>query len=218
MARLAALSIFASLASFITCADAAQFSADIVSLNANGDPAGPAGKLYVSDGKAHIETPDLANGFFVVDATTNASLFVRPAKSIFMEARQTNFLTQILVPVDPDDPCRTWQAMSASAEAAGQGGQWRCDRIGEETIDGRKTTAYSAVSPLNKRITGWIDQDLKILLKSQIEGGATFELKNIAEGPQPEALFEIPASYQKFDPQRLIEIVKKSDVWVEPIR
>jgi hypothetical protein len=141
---------------------------------------------------------------------------VRPAKEVFMEARQTTMLTQILVPLDPSDPCRTWQAMAVSAGAAAKG-QWTCDRGGEETIDGHKAIAYSAVSPLHKRITGWIDQDLKILMKNQIEGGASIELRNVEKGPQAAKLFEIPDQYQKFEPERLLELIKKSDVWVESV-
>jgi hypothetical protein len=42
------------------------------------------------------------------------------------------------------------------------------------------------------------------------------ELKNVQEGPQAAGLFEMPPNYAKFDPQRLIERIKQSDVWVEP--
>jgi hypothetical protein len=49
-----------------------------------------------------------------------------------------------------------------------------------------------------------------------VEGNAIIDLTNISEVPQPEGLFEVPAGYQKFDPQQLIERIKQSDVWVEP--
>jgi hypothetical protein len=220
IARLLPLSIIAWLATCVVDAEAAQFSADIVSVNANGEPAAQPGRLYVSDDKVRIETPDVAGGYFVVDETSNAAFFVRPAKEIFMEARQSSLLTQILISVDPADPCRKWQAMavSAGAAAAAHGGQWRCEQIGEEIIDGRKTIGYSMASPMKKQGAGWIDLELKILLRTKTEGGASIELKNIQEGPQPASLFEIPASFQKFDPQALLEIVKKSDAWVERVQ
>ena len=41
-------------------------------------------------------------------------------------------------------------------------------------------------------------------------------LESIVEGPQPPVLFSLPANYRKFDPLRLIEQIKQSDVWVEP--
>jgi hypothetical protein len=72
------------------------------------------------------------------------------------------------------------------------------------------------VSPREKANTQWIDPVLEFLVRSQTDNGIVIDLKNIREGPQPASLFEIPASYSKFDPRRLIEIIKRSDVWVEP--
>jgi len=218
IASLLTLGAVAWLSFFASLAMASQFSADIVSTDANGQPATPPGKLYVSDDKARIETPAVAGGFFVVDGAINAAFFVRPAKKIFMDAKQSSPLTQIFVPVDPEDPCRKWQAMAVNAGATETGGEWRCDRAGQEIIEGRKAIAYSAVSPLQKQSIEWIDPDLKFLIRSQTEGGVTIDLKNIQEGPQPASLFEIPANYGKFDPRQLIEIIKRSDVWVEPVK
>ena len=78
-------------------------SADIVSTNADGQPAGSPGKVYVSNDKVRIETPDVASGFFIVDGATNAAFFVRPSQRVFMDAKQSSPLTQILVPLDPED-------------------------------------------------------------------------------------------------------------------
>lgn len=201
-----------------SAATAAQFSADIVEWGADGQPKGPSGKVYVLDNKARIETPDVADGFFLVDGDANAAFFVRPTKRVFMDAKQSSQLTQILIPLDLDDPCLKQQAMAANAGATESGGQWRCNRIGPEIIGGRETIAYSAETPRGERISEWIDLELKVVVKSRIEGGATFELKNVRNGAQAASLFEIPASYQKFDPRQLIEIIKQSDVWVEPVK
>jgi hypothetical protein len=216
IASLLTLSSIAWLSLFGSFAEASQFSADIVSTNANGQPAVPAGKLYVSNDKVRIETPDVAGGFFLVVGAINAAFFVRPAQRVFMEAKQSSPLTQILVTVDPGDPCQKWQAMAVNAGATGKDGQWRCNQIGQQTIEGRKTVTYSVLSPLHKQNAAWIDPELKFPIRSQTEGGVAIDLKNIQEGPQPASLFEIPANYRKFDPRRLIEIIKQSDVWVEP--
>jgi hypothetical protein len=67
-------------------AQAQQFSANIV--RQRGAAARPAGRLRVLDGKVRIETPELADGFFLVDATKPSAYFVRPAARIYMDARR----------------------------------------------------------------------------------------------------------------------------------
>ena len=126
----AALGVLAGSAA----APAQQFSADIVVQR--GAATTPAGRLRVLDGKVRIETPEFADGFFLVDTAKPSAYFVRPASRIYMDARQSSQFTQLLVPLDPDQPCRQWQAMAHLAGLAEQG-DWRCERTGEEEIDGR---------------------------------------------------------------------------------
>jgi hypothetical protein len=46
--------------------------------------------------------------------------------------------------------------------------------------------------------TVWIDDRLHILSRSQdADDGDEMEIRNIKEGPQPEALFEAPPGYKK---------------------
>ena len=94
-------------------AQAQQFSADIV--RQRGAAATPAGRLRVLDGKVRIETSELADGFFLVDATKPSAYFVRPAARIYMDARQSSRLNQLLVPLDLNDPCMQWQDMATLA-------------------------------------------------------------------------------------------------------
>jgi hypothetical protein len=131
-----------------------------------------------------------------------------------MEARQSSPLTRLLIGVEPSNPCGQWQRMAIVAGSSEQGDRWDCLRIGEEKIGGRAAVAYHAHSA-GQDLMGWIDTDLKFPLKIQAEKVATFTLSNIEEKPQPPDLFEIPASYRKFDPRDLIERIKHSDVWVE---
>ncbi len=194
---------------------AQQFSADLVTTHADGRTITSAGKLRVFNDKVRIETPDFADGFFLTDGPNRATLFARPAERIFMDARQSSRLTQIFVSVDPGDPCRQWQMMAKFAGAANPGDPWRCERIGEEIIDGRHAAAYRAILPSGKDIVGWIDPSLKFPLRIKMEDGATIAARNIQEGPQPGPLFEIPPGFRKFDPQALIKRIKQSDVWVE---
>jgi hypothetical protein len=206
-----------ALAGFLLCgrapAQAQQFSADLVITRGDGAAAVPAGRLRVLNDKVRIETPDLADGFFLIDGAGPTAYFVRPAARVFMEARQSSRLTRIFVQVDPLDPCPQWQAMARLAGAADQG-DWRCERTGEGTIGGHSTTAYRAVSASGRELFGWIDAVRKFPLRIKTENGAIITAENIRDEPQPAQLFEIPPGFRKFDPQSLIERIKQSDVWV----
>jgi len=126
-------------------AQAQQFSADLVIIHADGKAAASAGKLRVFNDKARIETPDFADGFFLIDATNRAAYFARPAERVFMDARQSSRLTQMFVPIDLSDPCRQWHDMATLAGATDRNEPWRCERVGEEiNTDGRRSNPRGA--------------------------------------------------------------------------
>jgi hypothetical protein len=204
--------IAALLLSGRTQAEAQQFSADLVSTRDNLAST-PAGKLRVLDGKVRIETPELADGFFLVDGAKSAAYFVRPAARVFMDARQSSRLTRMFLAVDPDDPCLQWQAMARVAAVSNQG-DWHCERLGGERIGERSTAAYRAVSASGQEFSGWIDRQRKFPLRIKMEDGAVITLENVRDEPQLVQLFEIPPGFRKFDPQNLIQRIKQSDVWV----
>ena len=191
-----------------------QFSADLVTTRVDGTATAPAGKLRVFDNKVRIETPDFADGFFLVDEPNRAAYFARPTERIFMDARQSSRLTQLFVPVDLDDPCRQWQIMANLASGVDSSNGWRCEHIGEEIVDGRHAAVYRAISSPGRDIVGWIDPELKFPLRIKMEDGATITVENIQERPQSTRLFVIPTNFHKLDPQALIERIKQSDVWV----
>jgi hypothetical protein len=195
-------------------ARAQQFSADLVMVRHDGEAPTPAGRLRVSEKMVRLETPELADGFFLIDGDTPSAYFVRPAARIFMQARQSSRLTRVFVPVDPADPCRQWQAMAKLVGIAGQG-DWHCERTGEETIGARDTIRYLAVSGSGQEFSGWIDAVRKFPLRIETQDGTTVTAENIRDEPQPAQLFEMPAGLRKFDPRALIEQIKQSDVWVD---
>jgi hypothetical protein len=212
--RLMAWSLFTStcLSGFgVVAAQAQQFSADIVTRR--DDVSAPAGRLSVFDGRARIETAELPDGFFLVDTVKPSAYFVRPGARLYMDARQTSRLTRLFIPVDPDSPCRQWQAMAQLAGVAGEG-EWRCERTGEATIEGHRTIAFRVSSGAGQAYFGWIDPERRFPLQIKTEDGALITLERIKDEPQPSSSFEVPANLQKFSPEALIERIKQSDVWV----
>jgi hypothetical protein len=204
------------LAASALSAPARQFSADLIRTDAGGVEPRPAGKLNVVDNNVRIETSDVPGGFFLVLGDADAAYFVRPAQKIFMNAKQSSLLTQVFVAVDPNDPCRQWQAAARIAGAADRGTEWRCERGGEESTAERRAIKYRAMSPRKQQYLIWIDPRIDFVVRLEADDGSTVEVANIQEGPQPAQLFEIPAGYVKFDPQKLIDRIKQSDVWVWP--
>jgi hypothetical protein len=198
-----------AIAGFLLVSSAAaraqQFSADLVIMAHDGAAAAPAGKIRVFDDKVRLETPELADGFFLIDGARPTAYFVRPGARIFMDAKQSSRLTRMFVPVDPDNPCRQWQAM---AKLAG------VERTGEETIGTRSAIGYRVVPASGQEFLGWIDPARKFPLRIKTDDGAIIAAENIRDEPQPAQSFEMPANLLKFDPQALIEQIKQSDVWV----
>ena len=192
-------------------AQAQQFSAEIV--REGGGATVPAGRLRVLDGRVRIETPEFADGFFLVDTAKRTAYFVRPGARVYMEARQSSQLTRLFVPVDPDEPCRQWQAMAQLAGVAEEG-DWRCERTGEAAIDGRNTTIFHAASGSGHGYAGWIDRERKFPLRIKTDDGMVLTVEHIKDEPQSASSFELPSNARKFNPQALIERIKQSDVWV----
>jgi hypothetical protein len=200
---------------FAQAAPAPDFSADIVSRDAAGLAKGTAAKLYVSNHKVRIETPEASGGFLLVDGDAGTAYFVRPAQQVFMDAKQSSRLTQIFVPLDPKNPCRQWQAAAATAGAPNAGGQWRCERIDDELVGDRRATRYQVFSAESSSLR-WIDSDLEFPVKLLAADGTAIALEHIRIEAQPPSLFDTPAGFRKLDPRALIERIKHSDAWVDP--
>jgi hypothetical protein len=191
-----------------------EFSADIVSRGEDGVSVGTGARLYVANRMVRIETPEASAGFFLIDGAAGTAFFVRSTQQVYMDAKQSTRLTQIFVPVDPNNPCRQWQAAAKNAGVPSVGGDWRCGRIDTAIVDGRRTIEYRVVSPDQKSSRGWIDPDLEFPIKLRAADGTTITLEHIRVEAQRASLFAIPPGYRKSDPQALIDRIKHSDVWV----
>lgn len=201
---LAAAMLAGLLALYGGPARAQQFSADVVHTNSSGGSDGHASKLYVSDDKLRMDNAGPEGGFLLIDRKARTAHTVVPAAKAYLDMPQSSLMAQLFMPViDPNDACRQWQQMMQSA--AREPGEWRCRRIGPETVNGRATVKYEGTSPKGETGYGWVDPRLKFLVKRQDAHGNGMELRDIKEGPQQASLFEIPADYQKTDMRELMQ-------------
>ena len=74
--------------------------------------------------------------------------------------------------------------------------------LGTETIAGRVTEKYEVQyqdKDKKQTIHIWLSKDLQFPLKSSnVDGSWSVEYIDVKEGPQPAAMFELPADYKKF--------------------
>ena len=206
--------VLIGVARFGSVAHAQSFAADLDTVKVGGGPKAALGRVYVSDGKVRIETRQLPDGFFIVDADREAAWFLRPLQRVFMEARRSSLLTQTLVRVDPEDACRQWRIMEEAAGPAGGDGEWRCRLVSRETIGRRETLKYETISARNRRTSIWVDAARHFPIRVENEDGSVVSVERFVDTPQPASLFALPEGYRRFDPAELLERIKQSDAWV----
>ena len=212
--RATGIAVTAAAALLATAAPAEQFSAQLSRRDADGRIA--TGRVLVDGDNIRLETPELPDGFFIVRGGDKAAYFVRPKRGVFMDARESSPLTEILVPVDPQAPCRQFQAMADISGSADGGAQWRCERAGADTLDGRAALRYRITSPRERHYTAWIDTTRHFVARLEADDGTVIDIADVREAAQPGDAFEIPRGLRKLDPLQLIERIKHSDVWVAP--
>ncbi len=122
-----------------------SFSADIVSLDSDGALLTTTAKLFAANHKVRIEMAGAADSFFIGDVGAGTTLVVRPSQRLYMDARQSNFLTQIFVWVDPRDPCRQWQAAAATAGVPTTR-DWHCEPLERAKVKQHGIIEFSVVS------------------------------------------------------------------------
>ena len=198
-------------------AKAEQFAASMAETKLDtGTPTNTArGHLAVADSKVRLEVPDFPDGFFLSDSASGVAYFIRPREHVFMEARQSSRLAQILIPVDSQSACEQWQKPAPAAAVEATASVWRCRRVGDEVIQDRVTVRYALTATDGRAFEVWVDRALKFPVRVDADIGVVIEVTDIREGPQPDVAFEIPADFRKFDPQGLIDRIKQSDVWVD---
>lgn len=106
----------------------------------------------------------------------------------------------VLAAVDPANPCPAWTAMlQAARQRAGEKPQQlTCTDMGTGPLNGRAAHKWNVTSDAGPgTYSAWVDVSLRVPSKGQDDEGKGIELKNLAEGSQPAALFAPPAGYKE---------------------
>lgn len=187
-----------ALFSLMTTALFAQqdFSASMVRMEKG--KAGTPSKMYITKGKMRLEGQGEKgrSGVMIMNFATRTTDILMPEQKMYMEmASGTGPAAQragaFFRPSDVENACADWQRLATKP-----GGT--CQKVGNETVNGRNTVKYEGTSADGDVRHVWIDPKLTFPIKWEGKNGAG-ELQDIQEGAQPAGLFEIPSDYQKFD-------------------
>ena len=193
------------------------FSADMVDL---AHPDKPASRIYLGGGRVRIQPLDTSSiGAIVVDPAHGTTLLVNDPSRQYIDAGMfTPLVTvafapvmRVLRPAGAGDPCSQWNSAVnpfgafAKTDKNHPVPHWTCTSQGSETVNGRAAHKWGVTSndPADGPMTIWVDDRLHVLLKSADKNGGS-EMRNIAEGPQPDSLFTPPASYKKLSISSLL--------------
>jgi len=158
----------------------------------------PQAKVYFGKDKIRFESETKdprGGGARIMNLATQSSTVVMDQQHMYMElpaqvAAQRNTY-HFFRTGDVDSACSDWLAQSWN-----KGGT--CHKVGSDTVNGRSTVKYEGTNSRGESGTVWLDPKLRFPVKWEGKNGSG-ELRNIQEGAQPASLFEIPASYTKFD-------------------
>jgi hypothetical protein len=171
-------------------AQTVQFSGEIQVRDLDGGTG--SGKLYVGAAKQRMEFTAFGEVRpTIVDPANGTQHTVSPRQRNYMEMPLGESGGPVRIPrlgsVDPANPC------------AGGSGLTQCMRLGAEMLNGLATQKWQYVNQDGETVTAWIATRLRFPVKTEADSGATNELRNVVEGPQPANLFAVPTGFAQVD-------------------
>lgn len=202
---------------------AQEFSADVVSANDTGSTS----RVYV--GRANLRLQTLKSGqpeaSVIWDGTQKSTTILLDADHSYIvgntsplfnaafNASGVPTLVRFFQPKDASDPCSEWNnAVLPYRDSTHAPPHFACQSAGTEAVNGRPAQKWAVTTTQDGKTQSghvWIDSRLHVVSKSQDEDShSEMELKNIQEGPQPDAVFQIPAGYHPVDTNALLAKLK----------
>jgi hypothetical protein len=217
---MAAITALILTSATVALAQKAEFSADMRLLDGTGRTE--VVKLYVGNQRARLDRATTAaesNGInsLIIDfyhqmlflLVPQAKVYLRIAGSAGTPFYQAAWMFR---PASPDQPCSQWVA-----EADRRRITLRCQRAGEDSVDGRTTQKWEATSPQGAH--GYLSYDANLnfvvrVMRTSKEGVQSgYELQNIKQGTQPPGLFDPYADYHEFSINRLLDALTAVGQW-----
>jgi hypothetical protein len=197
-----------------TPAQKVEFSADMQVLYGTG--RSQIVKLFVGDEQARLDRPTIQDetngiGSLLIDFDHQFLFLPIPQSKMYLQIAGSNgtpFYRGVWMfrPSSPDNPCGGWVS-----EANQRGITLRCQKAGQDNVNGRQTPRWDATTSDGVHGSIWYDPTLNFIVKvlRTSKGGVQSgnELQNIKEGTQPHKLFEFPAGYRQFTLNKLVDVL-----------
>jgi hypothetical protein len=177
------LTLSLTLAGFLFLAAALSAQTDFSAMMSNSWGGTPQTyKILVSGDKVRVE-PTAASGSApsLLDMTTRVTRIVVADSKTYMEGH----------PGDFENACDVWLKLVFRQGST-------CRKIGPVSVNGRSAIEYEGKSPEGDASHVWLDTQLAFPIQWDSKGG-NGRVRDIHEGPQPAALFEIPSDFKKIN-------------------
>jgi hypothetical protein len=152
-------------------------------------------KIFVSGDKVRVESvPAAGSAPSILDMTSRVTRVVVAEKKTYMQGPPGVSLQRgyaLFRAPDVENACDLWLKLVFRSGST-------CHKIGSAELNGRKAIEYEGKSSEGDPSHVWIDTKLAFPIKWDSKGGGG-ALRDIQEGPQPAALFEIPAGFTKIN-------------------
>lgn len=172
-----------------------QFSGD---MKITSKQMSSSGKFYMQGQKVRMEM-DTPQGRVITIADPGRKVVdtIMVDRHMYMEMSTDSPMAQQKLAqfknYDPAKPCANDPDLS-------------CEKLGPGTADGRACDKWKITHLKTGRVaTEWIDRKTGMRLRVESNDGSVWELLNFKEGPQEASLFEVPAGYQKFDMNNMMQ-------------
>jgi hypothetical protein len=204
-------------------AGAQEFSADVVTTPAKGTNTA---RVYVGKTKMRIQT--LQNGqpegSVIWDAGQKSTMIVMdknrsyiggnnsPIVNALLNGSGAPTLVRLFAPTNSNDPCSDWNnAVLRFQDSTHRAPHFACQSAGSDVVNGRPAHKWAVTTTDANGTTqsgyAWIDNKLHVVSRSQ-DKNSEMDLQNVQEGPQPDAVFQIPAGYHQLDESALLMQLK----------
>lgn len=169
-----------------------EFSADIVDHSEKAH--GKMTRVYFGKDKVRFDSAQGSDqGGVILDFSKQSYLVLMPKQHMYMEmpaqAMENRGMFSFFKAGDVENACSDWLNL-----AINKGGT--CQKLGNETVNGRHTVKYEGTNSKGESGTVWLDSDVRFPIKWENKNGSG-ELQNIQVGSQPSSLFEPPTGYTR---------------------